>query len=61
MMGLAKPACEIGFFAPLEGVQLVLAAERATPEYQAKFAERREKIRRMLDVIGPKSAKGRTS
>ena len=28
-----------------------LAAERATPEYQAKVAARREEIRRMLDVM----------
>ena len=35
------------------------AAERATPDYQAKFAERREKVRQMLDVLGPKSPKGR--
>lgn len=35
------------------------AAERAAPDYQAKFAERREKVRQMLDVLGPKSPKGR--
>lgn len=35
------------------------AAERASPDYQAKFAERREKVRQMLDVLGPKSPKAR--
>ncbi len=30
-----------------------LAAERATPEYQARAAVRREEIRRMLDVLRP--------
>jgi len=35
------------------------AAERASPDYQAKFAERREKVRQMLDVLGPKPPKGR--
>ena len=35
-----------------------LAAERATPEYQAKAAERREKIRQMLNTTRPQSPKG---
>ena len=35
-----------------------LAAERATPEYQAKAAERREKIRQMLNATRPQSPKG---
>ena len=37
-----------------------LAAERATPEYQAKAAERREKIRQMLNATRPQSPKGRS-
>lgn len=36
-----------------------LAAERATPEYQAKAAERREKIRQMLNATRPQSPKGK--
>ncbi len=36
-----------------------LAAERATPEYQAKAAERREKIRQMLNATRSQSPKGR--
>lgn len=35
-----------------------LAAERATPEFQAKAAERREKIRQMLNATRPQSPKG---
>ena len=30
-----------------------LAAERATPEYQAKVVARREEIRRMIEVMKP--------
>lgn len=36
-----------------------LAAERATPEYQARAAARREEIRRMLDVMRTKSQPGK--
>lgn len=38
-----------------------LAAERATPEYQAKVAARREEIRRMLDVMRPGRQRGKSS
>jgi len=36
-----------------------LAAERATPEYQARAAARREEIRRMLDVMRTKPQPGK--
>jgi hypothetical protein len=36
-----------------------LAAERATPEYQAKVAARREEIRQMLDVMQPGRQRGK--
>jgi hypothetical protein len=35
-----------------------LAAERATPEYQARVAARREEIRRLLDGMRPKRSPG---
>lgn len=38
-----------------------LAAERATPEYQAKVAARREEIRRMLDAMQPGHQRGKRS
>ena len=50
---------EVGRRQEAEAEERRRAAERATPDYQAKFAERREKVRQMLDVLGPKSSKGR--
>ncbi|TAK46419.1 MAG: hypothetical protein EPO27_08080 [Betaproteobacteria bacterium] len=38
-----------------------LAAERATPEYQAKVAARREEIRRMLDMMQAGRQRGKRS
>ncbi len=38
-----------------------LVAERATPEFQAKVAARREEIRRMLDVLKPGRQPGKRS